>query len=378
MERDFGRDLRVGLFLVMSVVLLSVFVFMLGGQDGMFKERYTLHSAFTETAGLRDGAVVRLAGIDVGEVSLIAFPEDTSVKLIEVELEVRTEYQERIRADSVGTIETEGMLGDKYISITVGTPSEPRLESGATLAVEEGTSLEEYERQARGVLDDVSSITERVNVMLTEEDGGEPFSLVPTLRAVEAMMVQAETGEGLVHQLFYDEVLPTKISRTFDELDSTVARLEKTLAEVEAGMADLAKIVDEVESGDGLAHQLVYGEEGTTLATDLADLASTLQGVVADIEEGDGMLTALIYDDELKGTLDDLASAADDLQILADGLEQGDGTLGLLMTDPTLYEDMRVLVGGAQRNKLLRTAVRSSIKKAEEEDVGAFGQESEP
>jgi len=378
MERDFGRDLRVGLFLVMSVVLLSVFIFMLGGQDGMFKERYTLHSSFTETAGLRDGAVVRLAGIDVGEVSLISFPEDTRVKAIQVQMEVMVQYQERIRADSVGTIETEGMLGDKYISITVGTPSEPRLESGATLPVEEGTSLEEYERQARGVLHDVSSITERVNGMLIEADGEEPISLVPTIRAVEAMMVQAETGEGLVHQLFYDEVLPRKINKTFDELDTTVARLESTLAEVEAGMADLAKIVDEVESGDGLAHQLVYGEEGTTLANDLAELSSTLQGVVADIEGGEGMLTALIYDEELKGTLDDLASAADDLQILADGLEQGDGTLGLLMTDPTLYEDMRVLVGGAQRNKLLRTAVRSSIKKAEDEDVGAFGQESAP
>ncbi len=378
MERDFGRDLRVGLFLVMSVVLLSFFVFMLGGQDGMFKERYKLHSAFTETSGLRDGAVVRLAGIDVGEVSLISFPADTSVKAIQVEMEVMVQYQERIRADSVGTIETEGMLGDKYISITVGTPSEPALADGADLPVEEGTSLEEYERQARGVLQDVSSITDRVNGMLIEQEGDEPISLVPTLRAVEAMMLQAESGEGLVHQLFYDEDLPKKINGTFDDLDSVVARLNATLAQVETGMGDLAKIVDEVESGDGLAHQLVYGEEGTTLAQDLADLATTLQGVVSDIEEGDGMLTALIYDEELTGTLDDLASAADDLQILADGLEQGDGTLGLLMTDPTLYEDMRVLVGGAQRNKLLRTAVRTSIKKAEDEDVGAFGQEASP
>ena len=113
MERDFGRDLRVGLFLVMSVVLLSVFIFMLGGQDGMFKERYTLHSEFTETSGLRDGAVVRLAGIDVGQVALISFPADPSVKAIQVEMAILTEYRERIRSDSVGTIETEGMLGDK-------------------------------------------------------------------------------------------------------------------------------------------------------------------------------------------------------------------------------------------------------------------------
>ncbi len=378
MERDFGRDLRVGLFLVMSVILFSVFVFMLGGQDSMFKERYTLHSSFTETSGLRDGAVVRLAGIDVGEVSVITFPADTSVKAIQVEMALMADYQERIRADSIATIETEGMLGDKYIAITVGTPSEPRLESGATITVEEGTSLEEYERQARDVLRDVNSITGKVDAMLTEAEGEEPISLVPTIKAIEAMLVQAETGEGLVHELFYDEALPKKINKTFDELDTTVARLESTLAEVEKGMADLARIVDEVESGDGLAHQLVYGEEGTTLAQDLAELSSTLQGVVADIESGEGMLTALIYDEELAGTLDDLASAADDLQILADGLEGGEGTLGLLMTDPTLYEDMRVLVGGAQRNKLLRTAVRTSIKKAEEEDVGAFGHQSAP
>ena len=70
--------------------------------------------------------------------------------------------------------------------------------------------------------------------------------------------------------------------------------------------------------------------------------------------------------------IDDLADTVSSLRRTSESIEQGEGTLGLLAHDPALYEDLRALVGGAQRNKLLRSYIRKTIQKGEEVNAGAW------
>ena len=120
MERNTAQDIKVGLFVFVAVSLIAMATWMLGDGGEFLEERYVLNCAFDDVAGLREGAVVRLAGIDVGEVRNIRFSEDLGVKKVPVELSIKMTYQDRIRLDSIARIDTLGLVGDKYVAISVG------------------------------------------------------------------------------------------------------------------------------------------------------------------------------------------------------------------------------------------------------------------
>ena len=80
----------------------------------------------------------------------------------------------------------------------------------------------------------------------------------------------------------------------------------------------------------------------------------------------------MLYDQEKAKILDDLSAMVESLRNTSEALEQGNGTLGLLANDPTLYEDLRALLGGAQRNKLLRSYIRRTVEQGERVNAGAW------
>lgn len=353
MERDPKKDLKVGLFVFGAVLLGGLAVFLLGGSSEIFEDRYTLNSSFNDVAGLREGAVVRLAGFDVGEVSTIQFSEDVGVKEIFVELSLMTTHQERIRADSIARIETEGMLGDKYISISVGSIEEEVLADDEWLTVTENVPLVEYQKIANEVLSDLQDISKKINLALGEDEEATKASVANVVHSVENILKEAETGNGLIHALVYDDRLTNKLNRT-------VANLEK-------GTNDLAAITTEVREGDGLVNELIYGDEGEKLAVQLGDLAAALEKIVGDIENENSIVHALIYDEDKAQMVADLTVTAANLREISEGIEAGDGTLGMIAQDPALYEDLRALVNGAERNKLLRYYVRKTVEEGEQD-----------
>jgi phospholipid/cholesterol/gamma-HCH transport system substrate-binding protein len=91
-----------------------------------------------------------------------------------------------------------------------------------------------------------------------------------------------------------------------------------------------------------------------------------------DIRNEDSMVHALLYDADKAQVIDDLAATVESLRRTSEALENGEGSLGLLAHDPALYEDLRALVGGAQRNKLLRGYIRKTIEKGEAANAGAW------
>ena len=124
--------------------------------------------------------------------------------------------------------------------------------------------------------------------------------------------------------------------------------------------------------GDGLANELIYGDEGASLAQQLGRLASALSQLTDDIKNEDSLVHAMLYDQENAQILDDLSATVVSLRRTTEALENGDGTLGMLANDPSLYEDLRALVGGAQRNKLLRSYIRRTVEQGERVNAGAW------
>ena len=130
-------QVRVGIAVTVALVVLAVSIFFIGETGAIFGERYHLTTLMPSASGLIEGAGVRLAGQDVGKVEAIEFvpiaqrrdPEHVLRLNLAIDLRVR----DLIRQDSEARIRTLGLLGDKIIDVTPGTPDAPILEDGDTL-----------------------------------------------------------------------------------------------------------------------------------------------------------------------------------------------------------------------------------------------------
>ena len=358
MSTDRKREVKVGVFVIGLAIAGALTLFMLGGSSDLLRDRYTLHAAYSDVSGLKPGAVVRLAGYDVGEVTSINFSDDLGVKDMYVSMKIMTEYQARIRKDSEARIDTVGVLGDKYVSISMGDPTQTMLNDGEWIEAKDPIDFLEYSKKATGILDSTNNIAHKVDLMLGDDSEAAKASLARSFSHLEQLLQETKGGNGLLHAIVYDDGMTRKVNNT--------------LANLEGMSADLRATTQEVRHGDGIAHELVYGDDGKKLAQELSTLATALSAITNDIKTNDSLVHSLLYDPSKKQMVDDLAVTAAALRETSAAIERGDGTIGMLANDPALYEDLRALVGGAQRNKLLRAYIRKTVEKGEAANAGPW------
>ncbi len=313
MDRDRRLSLVVGLFVLVILGVFAAAVLSLTGERGFWKDRYRLVTHFENVQGLIEGAPVRLAGTDVGVVERIAFgPLGGEMPPVRVVLEIDAAVRDRIRSDSTARIGTIGLLGDRYVEISMGGPEGDVLREGSEVESVTPLDIAEVMVQGNEALANISQLAGSLNQVVAD----------------------FEAGMG----------------------GRRVAESVKAFSEV-AGRVN--EVVREVNEGDGLLHSLIYDRyEGGGVESIETSLA-TLENILWEIRHGDGVLHTLIYDAPTDQDLvmQALEAGARLNSILAK-IDRGEGTLGLLVSDPTLYDDLKNLVGGAERSLLVRSMIR--------------------
>lgn len=264
-------------------------------------------------------------------------------------------YQVRIREDSQARIETEGVLGDKYISVTIGSPDKRELVDGDWIPTQNALDILAYTKTATEILNSANSIARKVDLLLGSDQEAAQASLAKSFNHLSEILDEAENGKGLLHALVYDDAMTRKV--------------DTTLANLQSASEGLKSVSDEIRGGDGLANELIYGDEGAALAVQLGQLAGALSQLTDDIKNEDSLVHTLLYDPSKAALVDDSAVTAAALKEASAAIAAGEGTAGMPVRDPTLYEDLRALVGGAQRNKLLRAYIRQTVKAGEESNA---------
>ncbi len=127
-----SRAFRLGMFIVATLFILAAGVFLIGEKRFLFRRTYRLKAEFQNVVGLNNGADVRVGGIHLGTVKYISLPNGPSGKLTVV-MDMANSTKNIIRQNSVATIKTEGLLGDKYVEISFGSEKAPAIESGDTI-----------------------------------------------------------------------------------------------------------------------------------------------------------------------------------------------------------------------------------------------------
>jgi phospholipid/cholesterol/gamma-HCH transport system substrate-binding protein len=360
-------QIRIGAFILAGLLVFFAIIYLLGAQARYFERKYDLIAEFTEVGGLIEGATVRLAGVQIGRVSAVTLPEQPGGK-VRVTLTIARRYSERIRRDSEAHIATQGLLGDKIVEISLGSPAAPALEPGDTLV-----STEPFEMQ--------NMFKAGVETMQTVKELA--ASLKGTAARVDRIAKEVETGKGLVHALVYDE--PESLNR----LNAILARTQRLLARAEqpdsavgvllspesgksarallAAMDALGRGAEKSDGRDTLLTALLYDPQYKGLADDMRSIARNFREVSERVAQGQGLLGQLTRDgsDGTAGALGDATAdfrvAMANLRQVTDRLRAGEGTMGGLLEDPTVYENLVQFLEGARRSFLLRSLIRSTI-----------------
>ncbi|HVS14652.1 MAG TPA: MlaD family protein [Thermoanaerobaculia bacterium] len=385
--RSEGSALRVGLMVTVTAVILALGIFLVGQQNFLFTATDSYFVRYRNVGGLAEGNPVQLNGVSVGRVERIVLPEDTTDPDLRVWIEIERRYAERIRSDSVARIKSLGLLGDKYVQVTSGSPGAELVEPGGEIAADQPTDVDALIASGEDVVGNIvltaqslSRILERMErgegllgELITEREGKRVTdTVIETLESVQRVVGDVEGGKGTIGRLLADDTLA-------DRLTESVGRLNEFL--------------DDVQTGDGLLPALLhdsqtrasFDESMGALRTTLDDLA----GVAADLQEGDGVLPRLIHDEELgRQLLDEANELLERLNLASEKITAGDGTVAQLINDPAIYQALQDVVVGVNESKLLRWLIRNrqeaGIKKryrdAQQEtgDQGVEGDQAPP
>jgi phospholipid/cholesterol/gamma-HCH transport system substrate-binding protein len=132
-----SRELKVGLFVIAGLALGMLGVFLIGNTKQLWEQKVVYKAAFQNVAGLKPGAPIRMGGLDVGTVTGINHDGDLADTRIFVRMSINKTEAGRIRSDTVARVANRGLLGDKMVELSVGSPTESVVAPGSLIASEE-------------------------------------------------------------------------------------------------------------------------------------------------------------------------------------------------------------------------------------------------
>jgi len=380
-HRSLALQLRIGGFVLVSLAVFLAIIYLLGARARYFERKYELVAEFTEVGGLIEGATVRLAGVQIGRVTGVTLSPKAGTK-VRVTMTVARRFHDRIRRDSEARIATQGLLGDKIVEITSGSPDAPPLAPGETLTARETFEMGRMFAEGAGTLAAVNQLVSTVRAAVDRLDkSGAVDDLGAAASSARRITNEVEKGRGWLHVLVYEE--PEALRR----LNAILISAEGLLARTESGESAVGVLLskDSAKSGrallaaldalgraaekpgpaDGLLPALLFDPEYRPVARDLQILARNFRDVSEKLARGEGVLGGLIQggnEDSMGQAGVDVRAALANLRAVSEKLNAGEGTLGKLVVDPTLYESMVSFLEGAQRSFLLRALIRSTIK----------------
>jgi phospholipid/cholesterol/gamma-HCH transport system substrate-binding protein len=365
MKTTAGTRLRVGIFVLVALVIGASIAFAIGAQENVFEPKTTYHAIFHDVGGLQKGNTVRVAGVNVGSVTDVLIDESGQ---IEVYFRVIDDATHLIRGQpgaivaedgpkpSLAAIGSKGLLGDRIVEITVGSQEYPEWDPDEPIPVSVGGGLmalaERTLAEAEGTAHNLRLATDPFSDQEFSND------LKETARNLAKASGMIASGDGTIGRLMYDAELGNDVKGAVKELRTAgkqVAALSKNLNE----------ITEDIQTNEGTAHALLYGTEGTEAIRNIRDTFAQLNTILTDVREGDGAVNQLIYGELDESFMDNLQRASDDIAFLTKEAREGKGTIGALLTDPSIYEDIKRLVGDLERNDILRALVRYSIRRDE-------------
>jgi phospholipid/cholesterol/gamma-HCH transport system substrate-binding protein len=311
-----SKEMKVGLFFIIGMVILGVLTFYAGGFEDWVKNRYTLNARFDRVDGLDIEDPVTLSGVNVGKVRALEIAGDR------VNVVLLLDREAIVPHGSIARIESESPLGGKYVGIKRGPAGGPALKDGEELETEEAADLTK-------IMQDMADVAQEVRVMVASFNENQDTVLG------ELDTILGENRENIRESF---ATLNRIITENEEGIKETVDSLREAAPQLLIAMDNVNEIAEKIRSGEGTIGKLVEDES----------LYNDMQALAVDLKTASATLTRILGDNEedIKTVISSLKDAAPKLEAtmtridnIAKKIEAGEGTLGKLVQDEELYDE---------------------------------------
>jgi phospholipid/cholesterol/gamma-HCH transport system substrate-binding protein len=201
---------RLGMFIVASFLILAVAVFLVGSRTLAFGSTFRVKAEFQNVAGLDNGADVRIGGIHEGTVKAIDLPKRPSDKIV-VEIELKKEARDVVRRDSVTSIDSEGLVGDKYVEISFGSPDAERVVGGETIESHPPVDVSDVINKTNQILDTTKDAVKNIQA---------------TSGSLKSITSKIDDGQGTAGKLINDNTIYEQATQSVTSLRESMEALK--------------------------------------------------------------------------------------------------------------------------------------------------------
>jgi phospholipid/cholesterol/gamma-HCH transport system substrate-binding protein len=276
---------KLGLFIFLGSTLLVVLIFLLGNKDQLFTSTFTVKTYFQNTGGLRNGASVRFGGIDVGAVKGVRIVNDGTGR-IEISMRIKDEIKPFLKKDSKASIETEGLVGNKVVVITMGSDQAEGIADGGTILAIEPLSFADIIEETQGIMAHTKDMTKNLSEIVEK----------------------VNNGEGTIGKILNDDQLYNAATNLTKSADKSMVSLTDDMKGVIALFDELGKGVQDV-------------------VVNINQIVTRIDTVMQGVSEGKGLLGSLVSDkgkesESINQILDNLVVVSEDAKISASRLAE--------------------------------------------------------
>lgn len=238
MNKESGYQWKLGMFVIIGLVLFVTTIYFVGKQKNLFGATFELNSKFNSVNGLEVGNNVRFSGINIGTVEEIEFLTDTSVV---IKLVIKEEVRKYIKKDAIASISSDGLMGDKVLTISSGRDSNVIVENNDNIASKQAIEMDDLMVSVKKSVDNAGVITAQLA----------QFSY------------SMNNGNGALSKLVSDEEFGNSIKNMVTNLENSSNEFEKFTVKINNGKGALSKFVTDEKMGRMIDSTLTNVKKGT-------------------------------------------------------------------------------------------------------------------
>lgn len=242
-----GQKIKIGIFTIAGILLFVVGIFLIGSKQNMFGNTFMIYGNFKNVGGLQIGNNIRFAGINVGTVEDISIVSDT---MIRVDMLMQDQVKPFLKADALASIGSDGLMGDKLITIVSGSSTEMRvLKGGSRIRT---TNPVDFDK----VIGQFTNVATNAEIIMTELAG---------------MAVQIRKGDGTISKLLYTDDLSRSLEGTASNAEKITGSLAGIASQVRAGKGSIGSLIYTDSLSDGLGRTVNTANTAMVTINEAAD-----------------------------------------------------------------------------------------------------------
>lgn len=248
MNKESGATWKLGMFVILSIGLFIIAIYFIGKQRNLFGSTFRLQSLFKTVSGLKVGNNVRFSGINIGTVSEITLITDTSVL---VDLIIKNEVRKFIKTDSRASIGSDGLMGDKVLTIAPGKASLVGVQDNDKLLSSNAVEMEDIMKSVKSSIDNAGIITSQLA----------QFSY------------KMNNGNGTLTKLITDEEFSKSLKSTLVNLQTSSKEFAVFTTKMNNGKGALSKLMSDESFGNALDSTMTNLQSGSKALSENMDAA---------------------------------------------------------------------------------------------------------